>query len=508
MILTNCKLACRPDADSLVIRDGRIARICSRELLPDVDVSDAEWIDLGGKAVVPGFIDAHVHLFNTGLTESGWRVGLAGMSRDETLVVLAAAAGDRGGGDWVVGGGWDEGIWTSQKYLSREELDRVSTRTPIAAVRMDGHLLIVNSPALEMAKRVLTAEAFGALVDPGLGEVREDAAWRLLASIEPDTATLTDALAAAARHAHRLGVTSVHAMMPRERVPVLLSAGGRHRLRVNVYHRVSTPGEVGEIDPDSGCDSAWVRFGGVKAFADGSLGAANAAVSESYPNGGSGKLNHTDESMRAIIERSNRAGWQTAIHAIGDRAIEQVLAAHERVGTSPDLRHRIEHAELASMDQIRRARDLGVALSMQPNFIGKWSGPGSMNERRLGRERDEVSNPLRYVVDAGARLGFGSDGMPMSPLYGMHSAVNGPYASQRISAGEALSYYTEGGAWLSFEEGIKGRLEEGFLADLTVLDRDPCAEPGSIADRRVERVYVDGECVFDAMLGEDRGGQE
>jgi len=126
-----------------------------------------------------------------------------------------------------------------------------------------------------------------------------------------------------------------------------------------------------------------------------------------------------------------------------------------------------------------------------------------MNERRLGQARDEVSNPLAWVAQSGARLAFGSDGMPVSALYGIHSAVNGPYPSQRISADDAIRFYTEGGAWLSFEEEIKGCLVPGALADLVVLDEDPRIDPESIRDRRVDQVFVGGECVYRRPVKEE-----
>ena len=187
-----------------------------------------------------------------------------------------------------------------------------------------------------------------------------------------------------------------------------------------------------------------------------------------------------------------------AIHAIGDRAIEQVLRAHATVSSSADLRHRIEHFELATLDQIERARSLGLLLSMQPNFIGNWSGPGSMYERNLGRSRDKESNPLRRVLDSGAHLAFGSDGMPVSPLYGLHCAVNAAYESQRVTVDEAIAAYIGAGARFSFEEDVKGGLQVGAYADLVVLDEDPWRVPDRLRERRVERVFVGGECVFEA----------
>ena len=501
MILHNATFVFREDAEVLVIEGDRIAAIDRQDEIPEDLVADRERIDLDGAAVLPGFVDAHVHLFDAGLTELGWRVDLSGKSRDETLAALAEGVRSRGEGDWLIGAGWDESGWDDRRYLTRRELDRVSTRSPIGAVRMDGHLLVANSAAFRVLDDRPLAGFDRTLADRGTGQIREESVWRLLESIEPDEATLFDALGAAAGLCHRHGITSVHAMTSESRLPVLVRAGGRNRLRVNAYHKVSAPAEIDSVRVSGGFDGNWLRFGGIKAFADGSLGAGNAAVGTPYPGGGTGALNHDEEELAEIVRRSERAGWQTAFHAIGDRAIEQVLRVHAAVETSPELRHRIEHAELASRDQIMRAKDLGLTLSMQPNFIGNWSGPGSMNERRLGRARDEASNPLRWVLGAGTPLAFGSDGMPVSPLYGLHSAVNGPYGSQRIGVDEAIAAYTAGGARLSFEEDVKGALDVGAYADLVVLDEDPRLAPDRLSDRRIVRVIVGGEEVFEAGEG-------
>ncbi len=496
MILHNGVLPSRPDADALAVEGARIIAVGSEASVSASRPEDEERLDLRGRAVLPGFVDAHLHIFHTGLAAIGWRVDLTGRSREGVLERLSAAAAERGTSAWTIGTGWDESDWPDGGYLQRRDLDRLSTTSPIGAVRIDGHLLVVNTEGLRLASEMLPEALRGPLVDSDSGQIREEASWEILRSIRPDETVLSDAFAAAAAQCHRLGVTSVHTMTQPAWVPVLISAGDRNRLRVAVYQHVSSPDEVDRLLAPDRFDGTWIRFGGVKAFADGSLGAKNAAVSVPYTDGGSGALNHTDEAIAEIVSRAEARGWQTAIHAIGDRAIEQVLQTHVSVGSSPERRHRIEHLELASRSQIERARDLGLHLSMQPNFIGNWSGPGSMNERRVGRDRDELSDPLRSVLDAGAPLAFGSDGMPVAPIYGLDSAVNGPYAVQRVTVDEAIACYTEGGARFSFEEGIKGCLEVGAYADLVVLDEDPRRDPARLGERRVECVYVAGRCVY------------
>jgi predicted amidohydrolase YtcJ len=483
----------RRGLDAVVIGGDRILAVGrSEELLSHVG-EDAVRIDLRGRAVLPGFIDAHVHLMHTGLVESGWRIDLTERTRKDVLECLRDAARSRGSGEWIIAYGWDESGWEDRRYLVRGELDRVSQENPILAIRMDGHLLTANSRALKL----LPSSAPESLVDHEPGLLREAAVNEMLARIVPDRTTAEGALSAAARLCHRLGVTSVHTMSRLRDVPAFMSRRAERRLRVTICPEVASFDKVKAVGFQTGFGDPWLRFGGIKIFADGSIGARNAAVSEAFVGGGTGQLNHEDARLASMIRDAERAGWQTVIHAIGDRAIEQVLDAHGAVGTDPAARHRMEHFELPQEGQLARAAKLGLCVSMQPNFIGNWSGPGSLYVDRLGADRDRASNPLRRVVDEGLPLAFGSDGMPVSPLYGLHWAVNGPYPDQRLTAEEAVERYTAGGAWFGFEEGVKGRIEPGMLADLVVLDEDPLLRPDRIGERTVDMTFVGGGRVYE-----------
>ena len=497
-LLHNGSIHGHPDADALVLVGDRILAVGrSEDLLWHVG-EGASKTDLRGRAVLPGFIDAHVHLMHTGLVESGWRIDLTNQSREGVLDVLRDAARSRGAGEWIVGYGWDESGWQDRRYLSKEELDRATPQNPVLAIRMDGHLLTANATALGL----LPESAPKHLVDREVGLLREAAVSETLSRIVPDRAAAAEALAASADLCHRLGVTSVHTMSRLRNVPALMATRVQRRLRVTICPEVASFDKLDVAGLESGFGGPWLRFGGIKIFADGSIGAQNAAVTEPFLGGGSGALNHADAELVAMIRAAERAGWQTVIHAIGDRAIEQVLDAHEAAGTDPAMRHRIEHFELPREDQLQRARQLGLCVSMQPNFIGNWSGQESLYVDRLGAERDRASNPLRRVVDQGLPLAFGSDGMPISPLYGLHWAVNGPYPDQRLTAEEAVACYTAGGAWFGFEEEIKGRIEPGALADLVILDEDPLLHPELIQERTVEMTFVGGVSVYERAQAE------
>lgn len=493
VVLHNGTIHGRRNLDAVAIAGDRILAVGrGEELLADAG-ENALRIDLKGRAVLPGFIDAHVHLMHTGLVASGWRIDLTNRSRDEVVAALRGAARSRGVGEWVVGSGWDESDWKDRRYLVREELDRVTTTTPVLAIRKDGHLLTANARALDF----LPESAPERWVDREAGHLREAAAIEMLDRVVPDRATSAEALSAAARLCHRLGITSVHTMSRLRHVPALMAGRSKRRLRVTICPEVASFDRLEAVGLETGFGDPWLRFGGIKIFADGSIGARNAAVSEPFRGGETGELNHEDAVLTSMIRAAEDAGWQTVIHAIGDRAIGQVLDAHEAVGTDPASRHRIEHFELPREAQLVRAARLGLCISMQPNFIGNWSGPESLYVDRLGEERDRASNPLRRVVDEGLPLAFGSDGMPVSPLYGLHSAVNAPYPDQRLTVEEAIACYTAGGAWFGFEEDAKGRIEPGMLADLVVLDEEPLLRPERIVERTVEMTFVGGERVYE-----------
>jgi hypothetical protein len=225
----------------------------------------------------------------------------------------------------------------------------------------------------------------------------------------------------------------------------------------------------------SGFDGEWLRLGALKAYSDGSLGARTAALHEPYADALTerGQLMYSGGKLEKVVGRAVRSGFQLAIHAIGDRAIDAVIDAYEAAlgeESENNRRHRIEHFELPSEEALERCRRLGIVPVMQPNFVVNWSQPGGLYDARLGPERTRRNNPHRLILKKGLRLAFGSDGMPYGPLFGLHGAVTPPHPNQRISLQEALEAYTLAGAFASFDEREKGSLAEGNLADLAVVD--------------------------------------
>ncbi|MCX6099029.1 MAG: amidohydrolase family protein, partial [Candidatus Bipolaricaulota bacterium] len=329
------------------------------------------------------------------------------------------------------------------------------------------------------------------------GEIREAAVVAVLSLVRPDDATIREALRAAARSCHRLGITTAHIMTGAVDPLVILDAAPGLCLRVVIHPPADRLEVLARDGVRSGQGNAWGRWGGVKLFADGSIGARNAAVSLPYESGGRGALNCPTAWLSERIAAAERSGWQTITHAIGDRAIGQVLDAHRRAGSDRGLRHRVEHYELPTVEQIQDTAQLGLAVCMQPNFVGNWSGAGGLYETALGGERDATCNPFSAVIAAGIPLGFGSDGMPLSPLYGIASVVRAPHEGQRIPLEDAVRGYTEGSAFLSGGEPAQGRLAPGGSADLLVLDGPLDVE--NIGRRSVALTLVGGELLYNGM---------
>jgi len=482
-------------AEALLVRDGRIVALGSTEEVLQ-RASSAEVIDLGDRTVLPGFIDAHTHLVSAGLAATRYLDLSTVRSLEELLEQVRDAVKAKARDEWLIGRGWDESHWPEQRYVTRQDLDHVALEAPVALFRVDGHLLSVNSRALELIE---LPERLREEADLERGLLREEAAWWFYDRIEPGLEALEEAITAAIAKAHALGITSVHEIVK----PCYLQAyqrlhkRGELRLRVYANPRADSLEDLIQLGLETGFGDEWLRLGAVKVFADGSIGARNAALREPYRGGdGRGKLNYTLEGLAQLVQRAHENGWQVMVHAIGDRAISLVLEAYQRAGIGPADRYRIEHFELPNDEDLQEAVRMGIIASMQPNFV-KWAGPGGLYEARLGPERTSRISPHRLVLDAGIRLAFGSDCMPLGPLFGLHQAVNAPHSAQRLSVEEAIRCYTQGGAHAVFEEDSKGTLEPGKLADFVALSGDPFAQPEEIERMRVELTVIGGEVVFD-----------
>ncbi len=479
-----------PGAEALAVRCGRILAVGRISEILSLRGPNTKIFALNGRFLMPGFFDGHVHFMKVGLDRTFFVDLSEAKTLSEALELLRARAEARPG-EWVVGRGWDESRWPERRYLERADLDRAVPKQPCCAVRVDGHMMVANTLALARCVR-----PEGEFVDRERGHLWEEAVTEVLSLVRPERETLVEAVAEASRFAASLGITSVADMPSPQDFPAYQVAERRGLLRTRIfaYLPVDLLPHLAALGIQRGYGSPLFRICGVKAFVDGSIGAKTAALLEPYRGElGRGRVLLGRGELARLWRKAMEAGLQMAIHAIGDRAIEEVLAAARLAGAGFYDRHRIEHLELPTPAQLSRMKDLGLVASMQPNFL-QWSGPGKMYEERLGPARDSRIDPHRWVLDQGIPLAFGSDGMPIGPLYGIGLALNPPHPVQRVTVEEALNAYTKGSAYASFAEDEVGELAPGKWADLVVLSADPTKTPWEKI--QVEATFLAGEMVF------------
>ena len=486
-------------AGAVAVRGGGVVRVGRASEIEFLVGVETDVVDLDGRVLLPGFVDAHTHLPLVG--RYARHADLRDAADPECCIArLADAAGAHE--EWILGFGYDESTWDGQ-YLSRDELDAVSDERPVAAFREDLHVASLNGVALDR----LTLPAGDVRTDDGglTGVVVEDAVTAVSDAIEPDRAGTRDRLLAGQECALERGVTGVHDMVARPAVARayrdLDRAGDLDlRVRLNYQHDLLDGVETAGLATNHGGER--VRMGAIKAFADGSFGGRTARLDDPYAdaegsdaNGdATGQWDTTPDDLRAFAERVD-GEFQAAVHAIGDAAISAVLDAFE--DRDATARHRVEHAELLTDDAIERLADSGLVVSAQPNFL-KWARAGGLYESRLGPERARTCDRFRDLLDAGVDLAFGSDCMPLGPLFGIQQAVTAPTEGQRLSVTEAVRAYTRGGARAGFDEGRLGTVEAGKRADFTVLDASPWdVTDEAIADIDVAMTVVDGDVVYD-----------
>lgn len=483
-----------PRATAVLCRDGLIEAVGEVEDLEKMVREGDSRFDCGELTLVPGFIDSHCHFMSMGL--SALRVDLTDMpERAAIIMALRMRAEDTREGEWVFGVDFDETRWDGDRTLpTRDLLDRlVSDRHPVVARRICGHIAVANTMALERIGDEWRE------VDRETGLLLEDVVLRLSDIVGVTDEEVRQAIALATRRAHEEGVTSIVDMADLRTLRAYRDLDDMGMLRVRVFCKVQArevqdltsedipPADVGRM----------LRLAGIKAFLDGSLGARTAALSDPYSDDPEnlGMLLYDPPELAALVRGAEATGLQISLHAIGDRAVGAALDAFSTgVAHGNPLRHRIEHLEYATSEQQDRMKALRIVASMQPNFIVQWSGPGGMNEQRLGTERAHASEALRDIWSKGIPLAFGSDNMPFGPLYGLQGAVHHPVEDQQLPPMVALRAYTAGSAWAVHAETWLGTIEPGKAADLALLDADP-DEAGDLTLVKVVATVLAGDLV-------------
>jgi predicted amidohydrolase YtcJ len=517
-------------ATAVAVRSGRIVAAGSDDEITALSGPTTTVVDLAGRTLAPGLIDAHTHFLSGGLQLSGVKLRDA-HSRGDFRERIRSYAGKLPAGTWITGGEWDHEMWGGS-LPTRAWVDDVSPDHPVFVQRLDLHMALANTRALEVAGVDAGAggtpdPAGGSIVrDPQSGEatgVLKDEAMKLVGRVIPEAtdADLDLALAAASEYALSLGLTQVHDMGSLTRPGLSWTqldayrrarAGGRLPLRVYAAVPMSDHERLAQFISEHGRGDRRLWWGAVKAFVDGSLGSSTAWFQQPYADEpATSGLTVTDlGELGSWIEASDEAGLHVIVHAIGDRANDWLLESYARVAAQNgprDRRFRIEHAQHLSRRALPCFGAQGVIASMQPYHAaddGRWAA------RRLGKERLEGAFRWRSLLDAGARVAFGSDWTvaPLDPLTGIDAAVNrrtldGAHPSgwtpqERVSLKQALSGYTSGAAYSGYCEDRVGTIAEGKLADLVVFSENIFdLNPSELSDVQVDMTVVEGEIVFE-----------
>jgi predicted amidohydrolase YtcJ len=487
----------RPRAEALAVRDGRIVALGSWEDVAPY-AENVEMLDLDGKTVLPGFIDSHVHFTWTGLEKTAVDFSAA-ESAEAVQAILAEAASETPPDQLIFGMGINHYRFLGHQMPTVVDLDAVTSDHPVFIGGVTGHYALANTRCLRELELPLDT--------PGLdstGVLRDRAnsmADHRLSTRFAQEQGLERLHRAAAEQAVAVGLTTVHALEGADQpsdpeVQGLLDIAPALPVRLVIWYQTMQVEAVQEL--------GLPRIGGC-ILLDGDFGPHTAALLEPYADqiDSRGTLYYSQEEVDAFVETAHRAGLQIAMHAVGDRAAEQALDAYERAlerWPRPDHRHRIEHFEIYDAKLVERAGWLGVHLAIQPPFNVYFGGHTRLNPI-LGEERAVRSDPLRSLIDAGIRVGGGSDSTvtPMQPLYGVYCAVNHSNSTERIGVERALQLYTLDNAVLAFEEEEKGSLELGKLGDFVVLAEDPLEiDPRNIKDIPVEMTVIGGEIACQA----------
>ena len=473
-------------------------------------------VDLQGAFVVPGFVDGHVHFLLAAATLTPPDLRHT-KSREEFARRVGDAVSQLAPGEWMMGGSWDAELWGGE-LPTREWVDAVTPNTPVALARLDQHMWLVNSLGLKLAGidkdtpepaggriiRDANGEPTGIVIDAGKAFVQ-----RVIPA--PSDATIQKMMRAGIEHGLRNGVTQAHSMgldWDTHNALLRLRAQGETDMRFFSFVPLSDWETLADIIKRDGRGDDWVRWGGLKALADGSLGSRTALFHRPYDDAPAshGIRVNTLENLRRWVTQADQHGLNVSLHAIGDEANDDVLEMYRDIAEANgprDRRFRIEHAQHLTPAAIPRFAKQGVIASVQPYHAiddGRWA------IQRVGAERLKGTYAFKSLIDTGAHVCFGSDWpvAPFAPITGIAAAVlrqtidganpNGWMPEQRITVEQALVAYTAQNAYAGFQEDRLGYIIPGYIADLVVIDKDLLKiDPQQITSAKVLRTIVDGK---------------
>ena len=531
LIITNANIwsgdKAHPTAQAVAVIGDRIVAVGSNADVEILRGSATKTINAGGKRLVPGFNDAHVHFVDGGLQLDSVQLNDA-TSKDEFVRRIAEQVKKTAKGEWIKGGDWDETKWTPPNLPTKELIDPVTPDNPVFLGRYDGHGGVANSAALRLAG--ITAQTpdppGGVIVRDAQGNptgALKDAAKALVIKVIPPLSheQRLRAIRRALEYSASLGITSVQHMNDGEdnyadiRAYAEFLQSGELTTRVYVAPAISDWQKQAEVGIRHAFGSSFLRIGAVKAFADGSLGSRTAYFFDPYsddPNN-SGLLGQQMQPISRIrdwMTQADAAGLQLCTHAIGDRAISTVLDLYTDVvkaNRGMERRFRIEHAQHMAAKDFARFAQLDVIASVQPYQAiddGRWA------DARIGHDRASRTYAFRTFLNHGVHLAFGTDWdvAPLNPLLTIYAAVtratldgknpNGWFPEQKLTVEESVEAYTMGSAYAEFQDKDKGSITPGKLADMVLLSDDIFTiDPAKIRDVTVIKTVVGGKVVWD-----------
>jgi predicted amidohydrolase YtcJ len=516
--------------EAIAVRKDRILAVGKTLDLQAYKGPQTQIIDLGGHFVMPGFNDAHLHIDDAGSIKRS--LDLTGVkSLDEMRERLRAKVDDAKPGEWITGGNWDETLWPVKVTPTRWDLDEVSDGHPVFLTRIDGHIAVANTRALQLGSvNLASRDPKGGHIDRNeagepTGILRETAQSAVVDVIpKPNHDQRRQGIELALADMAEHGVTSAQDYSPvweSFRIYEELEKEGKLTARISEWLPFDEPVEDLSKKRDSHPQSdVMLHTGMLKGFMDGSLGSHTAAMIEPYADDpkNSGLPRYDPAKLNDMAKERVLAGFQLGFHAIGDKGVQMALdafteaekAAKEAHPKAPDgsenFRLRVEHAQVTTLAQFAQFKQLKVIASMQPNHLltdMRWA------QDRLGPKRAATSYAWLSFLNKGVTLAFGTDYPvePVTPFRGLYAAVtrkseNGKqeyFPDQRLTIDQAIAAYTTGSAFAEFQEKNKGKLTAGMLADFIVLDRDiTSASPEKILGAKVLRTVVGGKTVYEA----------
>jgi hypothetical protein len=488
--------------EAVAVKKGEIIAVGKKEDVLPLKTDKTSLLDLDGKTVLPGFIDTHSHVMLTGRTSLGIDL-LSAQTIEDIKKKISEKAKKTPKGRWIFAYFMNEFVLEEKREPFKEELDEVTTDHNVVLYHMSFHCAATNTPAFELLGIPVEKDGVdtyedgtptGVIRDPAILDLHS----KISAVIEDDVKMKS--LYATSKKALQNGITTIHALDGGELSPgdvsFLIDHKNEVKVRLVIYPQIMNVERVLEL--------GLPRIGGC-ILADGALENHTAAIFEPYSDTADnyGALVYSTPVMEKFIMKAHKAGLQIAIHAIGERAIDQILTAYEKaLAAHPreDHRHRIEHFEFPTWYQIDRVAKSGVALTMNPGFIPySYGSDMKLMNQLLGKTRLKRFHPYNQVVNAGILVSGGADSpcSPLDPLGGICYLVIHPVKENRIDVLDAVKMFTINAAKIAFEETEKGSIEIGKVADFVILNKDPfTVDSQGIINIKVEQTIIGGEVVF------------